>query len=163
MPGSSHLAGPVLFEDEFWELVASKITPGAAPTMRAGITKPNLRRYFHEVWENKIKTVFNEAWPGYPTPVPFEFMNPADRRRRLVEGPPSITFTQYVLSHLIPTSRIPPPLTPSPPAISEEIKALFDPAVSKITELLRAQVDAVVRATKELPKACLQHPSSRGQ
>lgn len=98
MPSDSRLAGPVLFDDEFLELIGSKITPRAAPTMRASITTPELRKHFYANWESHIKPGFSVLWSGRPIPVPFEFLNLADRRRRLAQARPSVTLAKYVLS-----------------------------------------------------------------
>ena len=89
-----------MLDDEFLELIGSKITARAAPTMRASITTPELRKHFYPDWERHIKPKFNDvpSWSGHPMLGPFGFINLADRRRPLTQAPPSVTLDKYVLS-----------------------------------------------------------------
>ena len=86
-----------MFDDKFFNLVGTKIVPGAAPTIRPSITIAKLREHFKNTWERYIKPSFDESWPDYDMVVPFEFINVAARRRPLAEIP-LITFHKYVLA-----------------------------------------------------------------
>ncbi len=87
-----------MFDDEFLNLIGSKITPRAASTMRASITTPELRKHFYPDWEKHIKPKFDDvpSCLDHPMPVPFGFINLADRRRPLAQASPSATLDKYV-------------------------------------------------------------------
>ncbi|GAB1311848.1 hypothetical protein MFIFM68171_02058 [Madurella fahalii] len=129
VPGDGRFCGPVLLDDAYLELVERKIQMRSSTTLAATITKPMLREFFGDWWERQIKIRFNGTNSPYSKPLPFQLTNATERRSPYGSTPPTITL------------------------ISEEIKSIFDPAVDKIVDLLKSQMDAVLSATRKPPKA----------
>ena len=59
VPGDSVLAGPVLLDHKFLDLVENKIRARATAAMRNTITRQKLWQAFGGWWENQIKTKYD--------------------------------------------------------------------------------------------------------
>ncbi|KAK3291522.1 uncharacterized protein B0H64DRAFT_435852 [Chaetomium fimeti] len=127
--GDSRLAGTILLDDRFFDLVKLKITDRATPSMLDDITSDNMIGQFGRFWESDLKKHYNGTGTR-SVEVPYLFRTWQERSPapRAAGGPPMITFTH------------------------QELQALFNPGVDHVLDLIRDQTDAVVAARGRLPK-----------
>jgi hypothetical protein len=93
--GDSQLAGTVLLDNRFFNLLKSKVQALGPVQMGRDAFEQNLVKEFHRFWESDIKKGFNGTGER-GVDVPDIFMTPMERGRRSqdVGHQPKVTFTQ---------------------------------------------------------------------
>jgi hypothetical protein len=88
------LAGPVLLDNKFLDLVKNKIGARATAAVRNTITRQKLWTAFGGWWETEIKTKYDGGNRTFFTGVPFEFMRTDERRTRIGTSAPNLTLDE---------------------------------------------------------------------